>query len=116
MANSLAHSKWVCKYHVVFTPKYRRKIDYWGMREDIRDIIPFPIKTFVIDRTVSSWYYSSQEVSGSTSLPLMVRTPFSSFQAAAPVSGTSARAGSAGSASGGGSAGSSRTGSPVTWV
>ena len=39
MANSLAHSKWVCKYHVVFTPKYRRKIDYWGMREDIRDII-----------------------------------------------------------------------------
>lgn len=27
------------KYHVVFTPKYRRKIDYWWMREDIRDII-----------------------------------------------------------------------------
>lgn len=25
MANSLAHSKWVCKYHVVFTPKYRRE-------------------------------------------------------------------------------------------
>ncbi len=39
MAESLAHSKWVCKYHVVFTPKYRRKIDYWGMKEDIRDII-----------------------------------------------------------------------------
>ena len=39
MAESLAHSKWVCKYHIVFTPKYRRKIDYWGMREDIRDII-----------------------------------------------------------------------------
>ena len=39
MADSLAHSKWVRKYHIVFTPKYRRKIDYWGMREDIRDII-----------------------------------------------------------------------------
>lgn len=39
MADSLAHSKWVCKYHIVFTPKYRGKIDYWGMREDIRDII-----------------------------------------------------------------------------
>lgn len=38
MAESLAHSKWVCKYHVVFTPKYRRKIDYWGMKEDIRDL------------------------------------------------------------------------------
>lgn len=40
MTDSLAHSKWVCKIdHIVFTPKYRRKIDYWGMREDIRDII-----------------------------------------------------------------------------
>ncbi len=25
-ANSLAHTKWMCKYHIVFTPKYRRKI------------------------------------------------------------------------------------------
>ncbi|WP_367369373.1 transposase [Pediococcus ethanolidurans] len=24
--NSLAHTKWLCKYHIVFTPKYRRKI------------------------------------------------------------------------------------------
>lgn len=23
-ANSLSHTKWVCKYHIVFTPKYRR--------------------------------------------------------------------------------------------
>ena len=23
--NSLAHTKWMCKYHIVFTPKYRRK-------------------------------------------------------------------------------------------
>ena len=26
MANSLAHTKWICKYHIVFTPKYRNKI------------------------------------------------------------------------------------------
>ena len=26
MAKSLAHTKWVCKYHIVFTPKYRNKI------------------------------------------------------------------------------------------
>ena len=25
--NSLAHMKWMCKYHIVFTPKYRRKIN-----------------------------------------------------------------------------------------
>ena len=24
--NELSHSKWVCKYHIVFTPKYRLKI------------------------------------------------------------------------------------------
>jgi putative transposase len=39
MANSLAHTKWMCKYHIVFTPKYRRKIIYGKIRGDIRDII-----------------------------------------------------------------------------
>jgi putative transposase len=37
--NSLAHTKWLCKYHIVFTPKYRRKIIYNQLREDLRDII-----------------------------------------------------------------------------
>ena len=36
MANSLAHTKWVCKYHIVFTPKYRRKIIYKELRKDIQ--------------------------------------------------------------------------------
>lgn len=39
MANSLAHTKWVCKYHIVFTPKYRRKIIYYELRQDIQNII-----------------------------------------------------------------------------
>ena len=30
---------WVCKYHIVFTPKYRRKIIYYELREDIQKII-----------------------------------------------------------------------------
>ena len=34
-ANSLAHTKWMCKYHIVFTPKYRRKVIYNQLREDI---------------------------------------------------------------------------------
>ena len=38
-ANSLAHTKWMCKYHIVFTPKYRRKIVYNQYKESIRDII-----------------------------------------------------------------------------
>ena len=38
-ANSLAHTKWLCKYHIVFTPKYRRKIIYNKYREDLREIL-----------------------------------------------------------------------------
>jgi len=30
---SLNHSKWVCKYHVVFIPKYRKKVLYGKIRE-----------------------------------------------------------------------------------
>ena len=37
-ANDLAHTKWMCKYHIVFTPKYRRKVIYNQYKEDIRDI------------------------------------------------------------------------------
>ena len=37
--NSLAHTKWLCKYHIVFTPKYRRKVIYNQYRESIRDIL-----------------------------------------------------------------------------
>lgn len=39
MAESLAHTKWLCKYHIVFTPKYRRKVIYNKLRNDIREII-----------------------------------------------------------------------------
>ena len=38
-ANSLAHTKWVCKYHVVFTPKYRRKVIYNQLRGSIGEIL-----------------------------------------------------------------------------
>lgn len=32
---SLAHTKWMCKYHIVFTPKYRRKVIYNQYKADI---------------------------------------------------------------------------------
>ena len=38
-ANSLAHTKWMCKYHIVFTPKYRRKVIYNQLRRDIGEIL-----------------------------------------------------------------------------
>ena len=37
--NSLAHTKWMCKYHIIFTPKYRRKIVYNQYKTDLRDIL-----------------------------------------------------------------------------
>ena len=33
--DSLAHTKWNCKYHVVFAPKFRRKVIYGKIKEDI---------------------------------------------------------------------------------
>ena len=37
--NSLAHSTWNCKYHIVFAPKYRRMEIYGKIRKDIGVII-----------------------------------------------------------------------------
>ena len=38
-ANSLSHTKWMCKYHIVFTPKYRRKIIYNQYKQSIGQIL-----------------------------------------------------------------------------
>ena len=37
--NSLSHSKWNCKYHIVFAPKFRRKVAYGALRQDIANIL-----------------------------------------------------------------------------
>ncbi len=37
-ANSLSHTKWMCKYHIVFTPKYRRKIVFNQYRDSLGEI------------------------------------------------------------------------------
>lgn len=37
--NSLSHTKWNCKYHIVFAPKYRRKIVYGKLKQDIANIL-----------------------------------------------------------------------------
>ena len=33
--SSLAHTKWRCKYHLVFAPKYRRQLIYGKLKKDI---------------------------------------------------------------------------------
>ena len=37
--NSLSHTKWNCKYHIVFAPKYRRKVFYGEKRSEIGKIL-----------------------------------------------------------------------------
>lgn len=37
--NSIAHTKWNCTYHIVFIPKYRKKVFYGQMRKDLVEII-----------------------------------------------------------------------------
>ena len=37
--NSLAHTQWECKYHIVFAPKYRRQIIYGKIKQDIGQMI-----------------------------------------------------------------------------
>ncbi len=36
---SLAHTKWNCKYHIVFAPKYRRQAIYGKIKEDVGIIL-----------------------------------------------------------------------------
>ena len=44
--HSLSHSKWNCKYHIVFAPKYRRKVFYGQKRSEIGQIL----------RQLCTWY------------------------------------------------------------
>ena len=37
--DSLSHTKWNCKYHIVFAPKYRRQIIYGKIKKDIGAIL-----------------------------------------------------------------------------
>lgn len=39
MDKNFAHTKWICKYHIVFTPRYRREIIYNKLKGDIVEII-----------------------------------------------------------------------------
>ena len=37
--NRLAHTRWNCKYHIVFAPKYRRQVIYGKIKAEIGKII-----------------------------------------------------------------------------
>jgi len=37
--NSISHTRWNCQYHIIWIPKYRRKVIYGKLRKEIRTII-----------------------------------------------------------------------------
>ena len=37
--NTLSHTTWECKYHIVFAPKYRRQVIYGNIKADIANIL-----------------------------------------------------------------------------
>ena len=43
--NSLSHTSWNCKYHIVFAPKYRRKVFFGQKKKEIGEIL----------RTLCNW-------------------------------------------------------------
>ena len=48
---SLCHSKWDCKYHVVWIPKYRKKTLYGQIRKDLGNVI----RALARQRNVRCW-------------------------------------------------------------
>lgn len=38
-SSSLSHTTWKCQYHIVFIPKYRRKVMYGNVKADVREIL-----------------------------------------------------------------------------
>lgn len=36
---SISHTRWKCQYHIVFIPKYRKKVLYGKLKVDVREII-----------------------------------------------------------------------------
>ena len=53
--NTLSHTKWECKYHIVFAPKYRRKVIYGKIREDICEILTSLCKRKGVEIIEAEW-------------------------------------------------------------
>lgn len=66
-SKSLSHTKWKCQYHIVFIPKYRKKVLYGKMRQDVREIISMLCKYKNIE--IVSGAVCSDHVHLSVSIP-----------------------------------------------
>ena len=53
--NTLSHTRWECKYHIVFAPKYRRQVIYGKIREDICEILSTLCKRKGVEIIEAEW-------------------------------------------------------------
>lgn len=53
--NTLSHTRWECKYHIVCAPKYRRKVIYGKIREDICEILSSLCKRKGVEIIEAEW-------------------------------------------------------------
>ena len=56
--NSLAHSKWECKYHIVFAAKYRRQVIYKEIKADVGQILGSLCRRKEIEIIEAEYFYS----------------------------------------------------------
>ena len=64
---SLAHTKWDCKYHVVFIPKYRKKVIYGQLRKYLGEI--FHELASHRDRTIEEGHLMGDHIHMCISIP-----------------------------------------------
>ena len=53
--NTLSHTRWECKYHIVFALKYRRQVIYGKIREDICEILSSLCKRKGVEIIEAEW-------------------------------------------------------------
>lgn len=54
--NSLSHTTWECKYHLVFAPKYRRQVIYGQIKADVAEILSMLCKRKGIEIIEAAFY------------------------------------------------------------
>ena len=60
--NSLSHTKWNCKYHIVFAPKFRRRIIFGRLKHDIASILSMLCKRKEVRIVEAEIYIKCHEV------------------------------------------------------
>ena len=73
-SKSLSHTRWKCQYHIVFIPKYRKKVLFGKIRNDVREIIQALCRYKSIE-IISGAVYFMGYLKGKSTLMLYDRHP-----------------------------------------